>query len=96
MTPSKPPALVALEHIAEPGVNWLETRFAGNIALPDAGSYPVYVIAMGNPALHACVVGYFGDVHGLERFARSCKRGAQPDTGRRARGCSSGAEMVAR
>ena len=60
--------MLALERIIELGAAWLETRVVCNVNLPGGGSYPVHVIALGNPALDVPAVGYFGGVHGLERI----------------------------
>ena len=62
------PELLALERIIELGAAWLQTRVVCNVAMPGGGSYPVHVIALGNPALDVPAVGYFGGVHGLERI----------------------------
>lgn len=68
MTSSKLSELVALERIIELGAGWLETRIACQVILPGGDSYPVYVIALGNPGREVPAVGYFGGVHGLERI----------------------------
>ncbi len=71
MTQSKPPELVALERIIELGAGRLETRVVCHVDLPGGGSYPVHVIALGNPGREVPAVGYFGGVHGLERIGAS-------------------------
>ena len=68
MTAFKLPELEALERIIELGSPWLQARVACTVSLPGKGSYPVYVITLGNPASHVPAVGYFGGVHGLERI----------------------------
>lgn len=68
VTQTRLPELLALERIIELGAAWLETRVVCNVNLPGGGSYPVHVIALGNPALDVPAVGYFGGVHGLERI----------------------------
>lgn len=68
MTPPKLPELVALERIIELGADQLEVRVACEVTLPGGGSYPVHVIALGNPGREVPAVGYFGGVHGLERI----------------------------
>ncbi len=68
MTTSNLPELDALERIIELGAGWLDARVACQVSLPGRGSYPVYVITLGNPAPELPAVGYFGGVHGLERI----------------------------
>ena len=68
MTLPKLPELVALERIIELGAGRLETRIACEVNLPGGGSYPVHVIALGNPGPDVPAVGYFGGMHGLERI----------------------------
>ena len=68
MTPPKLPELVALERIIELGAGRLEARTVCEVSLPGGGSYPVHMIALGNPARNVPAVGYFGGVHGLERI----------------------------
>ena len=68
MTPPKLAELVALESIIELGAVKLETRIACEVKLPGGDSYPVHVIALGNPDPAVPAVGYFGGVHGLERI----------------------------
>lgn len=62
------PELTALERIIELGAGKLETRVACEVKMPMGDSYPVYVIALGNPDPLVPAVGYFGGVHGLERI----------------------------
>jgi hypothetical protein len=71
VTPSNLPELAALERIVELGAGRLETRIACNVTLSGDNTYPVYVIALGNPAREVPAVGYFGGVHGLERIGTS-------------------------
>ena len=68
MTPPKLPELVALERIIELGAGRLETRIACEVNLPGGATYPVHVVALGNPGRDVPAVGYFGGVHGLERI----------------------------
>ena len=68
MTAPELPELTALQRIIELGAGRLETRTVCEVNLPGGGSYPVYAIAMGNPARDVPAVGYFGGVHGLERI----------------------------
>lgn len=68
MNPTQLPELVALERIIELGAGRLETRVVCEVHLPDRGTYPVYMIALGNTAPEVPAVGYFGGVHGLERI----------------------------
>jgi hypothetical protein len=65
------PELLALERIIELGAGRLDVRVACTVDLPTGGSYPVHVIALGNPAAEVPAVGYFGGVHGLERIGAS-------------------------
>jgi Zinc carboxypeptidase len=60
--------LTALERIIELGAGKLETRVACEVKMPKGDSYPVHVIALGNPDPAVPAVGYFGGVHGLERI----------------------------
>ncbi|MDR3369887.1 M14 family zinc carboxypeptidase [Rhodoferax sp.] len=62
------PELEALERIIELGAGWLQARVVREVSLPGKGSYPVYVVTLGNPARDVPAVGYFGGVHGLERI----------------------------
>ncbi len=62
------PELTALERIIELGAGKLETRAACEVKMPKGDSYPVHVIALGNPDPKVPAVGYFGGVHGLERI----------------------------
>ena len=62
------PELTALERIIELGAGKLETRVACEVKMPQGDSYPVHVIALGNPDPKVPAVGYFGGVHGLERI----------------------------
>ncbi len=62
------PELTALERIIELGAGKLETRVACEVKMPMGDSYPVHVIALGNPDPVVPAVGYFGGVHGLERI----------------------------
>jgi Zinc carboxypeptidase len=71
VTSTIPPELAALERIIELGADRLETRIACSVTLPGGSSYPVYVIALGNPSHDVPAVGYFGGVHGLERIGTS-------------------------
>ena len=68
VTPSNLPEMAALERIIELGAGKLETRVACEVKLPRGDSYPVHVIALGNPDPKVPAVGYFGGVHGLERI----------------------------
>lgn len=68
VTTSKIPELVELERIIELGAGKLETRVACEVKMPKGDSYPVHVIALGNPDPKVPTVGYFGGVHGLERI----------------------------
>ena len=68
VTPARLPELLALERIIELGAAWLETRVVCNVNLPVGSSYPVHVIALGNPSPDVPAVGFFGGVHGLERI----------------------------
>jgi hypothetical protein len=68
VTTSKIPELVELERIIELGAGKLETRVACEVKMPKGDSYPVHVIALGNPDPKVPAVGYFGGVHGLERI----------------------------
>lgn len=61
------PELDELERVIELGGARLEVRVACEIATPGA-SYPVHVIALGNPDPDAPAFGVFGGVHGLERI----------------------------
>jgi hypothetical protein len=65
------PELLALERIIELGGSRLDVRTACTVDLPSGASYPVHVIALGNPSLDVPAVGYFGGVHGLERIGAS-------------------------
>lgn len=60
--------LNALQRIIKLGAGWLHTRVVQEVRLPDGASYPVYVIALGNPSREVPAVGFFGGVHGLERI----------------------------
>jgi hypothetical protein len=62
------PELTALERIIELGAGKLETRVACEVKMPSGETYPVHVIALGNPDPKVPAVGYFGGVHGLERI----------------------------
>ncbi len=62
------PELTTLERIIELGAGKLETRVACEVKMPQGDSYPVHVIALGNPDPKVPAVGYFGGVHGLERI----------------------------
>ncbi|PIY26373.1 MAG: zinc carboxypeptidase, partial [Comamonadaceae bacterium CG_4_10_14_3_um_filter_60_75] len=64
----KLPELDALERIIELGAAWLDVHVACQVTMPKGGSYPVYVITLGNPSPEVPAVGYFGGVHGLERI----------------------------
>ena len=68
MNPPKLPELEALERIIELGAGKLETRVACEVKMPGGDSYPVHVIALGNPDPKVSAVSYFGGVHGLERI----------------------------
>ncbi len=68
MTNTKLPELIALERIIELGAGWLDARVACEVSVPHGGTYPVYVITLGNPSPDVPAVGYFGGVHGLERI----------------------------
>ncbi|MBC7436860.1 MAG: DUF2817 domain-containing protein [Bdellovibrionales bacterium] len=68
MSPPELPELAALERIIELGAGRLEARVACTVALPRGGSYPVHVVALGNPSKDVPAVGYFGGIHGLERI----------------------------
>lgn len=68
MTAPELPELEALERIIELGAGWLQARVLCRVGLPGGGTYPVYVITLGNPSLQVPGVGYFGGVHGLERI----------------------------
>jgi len=68
MTAAKLPELEALERIIELGADWLHARVVCEVSVPGQGSYPVYVITLGNPVREVPAVGYFGGVHGLERI----------------------------
>ena len=62
------PELEALERIIELGAGWLQVRAVCGVDLPGKGSYPVYVVTLGNPSRDVPTVGYFGGMHGLERI----------------------------
>jgi len=64
----KLPELDTLERIIELGAAWLDAHVACQVTMPKGGSYPVYVITLGNPSPDVPAVGYFGGVHGLERI----------------------------
>lgn len=68
MTAPKLPELVALERVIELGASRLDVRTACEVSLPGGATYPVHVIALGNPSRDVPAVGYFGGVHGLERI----------------------------
>ncbi len=68
MTLPKLPELTALERIIELGAGSLQSRVVREVVLPGGGSFPVYVVTLGNSAPEMPAVGYFGGVHGLERI----------------------------
>ncbi len=65
------PELVAVERIIEWGAGRLDARVACDVQLPGGATYPVHVIALGNPDPAVPAVGYFGGIHGLERIGAS-------------------------
>lgn len=62
------PELVAIQKIIELGASHLDVKILCQIAIPSGASFPVYAIALGNPAPDVPAVGFFGGVHGLERI----------------------------
>ncbi len=63
-----PDLLIALERIIESGGSQLQVRVIRQVAVASGLSFPVYSIALGNPAPHVPAIGFFGGVHGLERI----------------------------
>lgn len=61
------PELLELERIIAEGSPFLETRVVCEVPVGKS-CFPVYVMALGNPALDVPAVGYFGGFHGLERI----------------------------
>ena len=61
------PELDALRRIVELGAAHVQCRTACEVPWAD-GSYPVYVVTLGNPDPAVPAIGYFGGVHGLERI----------------------------
>ncbi|MFZ2269222.1 MAG: M14 family zinc carboxypeptidase [Azonexus sp.] len=59
--------LLELESIIRLGGSALETHVACDVAV-DGQSFPVHVVALGNPDPAVPVVGFFGGFHGLERI----------------------------
>ena len=62
------PELVAIQKIIELGASHLDVKMLCQVAIPSGASFPVYAIALGNPAPDVPAVGFFGGVHGLERI----------------------------
>ena len=62
------PELVAIEKIIEQGASHLDVKVLRRVAISSGTSFPVYAIALGNPAGDVPAVGFFGGVHGLERI----------------------------
>jgi hypothetical protein len=67
MEPRAFPELAELERIIEEGAAHLEVRTACEATVGDK-RFPVYSIALGNPAPEVPAVGFFGGIHGLERI----------------------------
>lgn len=61
------PELLELERIIAEGAPTLETRVICEVAVEDR-RFPVYAVALGNPATDVPAVGFFGGFHGLERI----------------------------
>jgi hypothetical protein len=61
------PELLELERIIAAGGPYLETRVVCEVAVANS-RFPVYAVALGNPAIDVPAVGYFGGFHGLERI----------------------------
>jgi hypothetical protein len=59
--------LLELEAIIRDGAGLLDTQVAGEASV-GAHRFPIYVVALGNPAADVPVVGFFGGFHGLERI----------------------------
>lgn len=62
------PELSKLECIIAAGAAHLETRVVREVDEASGQRYPIYAIALGNPAPEVPAVGFFGGVHGLERI----------------------------
>lgn len=62
------PELAALERIIELGAPHLDVKVMRQVFVPAGSSFPIYAIALGNPANDVPAVGFFGGVHGLERI----------------------------
>ncbi|MDB5815422.1 MAG: carboxypeptidase [Rhodocyclales bacterium] len=67
MTQPGLPELIDLERIIKIGAAHLDARVMCEVESFDQ-RFPVYAIAMGNPALDVPAVGFFGGFHGLERI----------------------------
>jgi len=59
--------LLQLEAIIQDGGAHLDTQLAGEVSVGEH-QFPIYVLALGNPAPDVPIVGFFGGVHGLERI----------------------------
>jgi hypothetical protein len=67
MEPPVFPELAELERIIEEGAPHLDVRVACEVTVGDR-PFPVYSVALGNPAAELPAVGFFGGFHGLERI----------------------------
>lgn len=63
----EPPELVELERLISAFGDSMELQVLCEVSA-GARSFPVYAIALGNPAPSVPAVGYFGGVHGVERI----------------------------
>ena len=61
------PELLELERIIAEGSPYLETKVVCEVAVENS-RFPVYAVALGNPAIDIPAVGFFGGFHGLERI----------------------------
>lgn len=66
--PEPLPELVEIEHLLEAGARHLEARVAAEVRTPGGQRFPIYQVALGNPAPEVPAIGFFGGVHGLERI----------------------------
>lgn len=62
------PELFALERIIEAAPPSVEVRVVGDVGAESGRGFPLYAIALGNPAPELPAIGFFGGVHGLERI----------------------------
>jgi hypothetical protein len=61
------PELVELERLIGQGGSRLDVRVACTVEVPGQ-RFPVYALALGNPAPDVPAIGFFGGIHGLERI----------------------------